>query len=1526
MTDFDYPASGEQSDVEALDLKRRAVVVAGMHRSGTSALARVLGLLGAALPEHPSGDAPDNPTGFWESLPIKEFNDEVLTAAESRWDDISAVPRDWFSSPVAASLLPRATALLTEEYRESPLFVLKDPRLCRLLPFWQQAFAATGVEAGYVLPLRNPLEVAASLKERDGFSTSKSLLLWLDYVLEAELWTRDRPRSLVRYEDLLRDWQGVTSRIAAELDLSWPKTGHRTQLEIERFLSLELRHHAYADHEVAARSDVAAWVKRAYGALLTLAAGEPDEEAEYAALDQVAAELRDADSAYGRLVAELELDRDEQGSRLRSEAAAAVEEQEHLREQLGALEQERSRLRVRLGALEEESGRLRSEAAAGSEEHDRLREQLRAVEEERSRLHSEAAAESQAQAQLRAQLGGLEEELERLRSEVAAGAEEHDRLREQWASVEGERGRLAEQLGALEQDRNELQQQLSALEGDRNELHEQLRALEEDRSRLHTDVLAASEAQSQLQRQLEAALEARAVYAEEARRGARRADDLVAARDEIERLNEQLRERLQAHSDDLRELGRARVELETRLVKFNSIRDDRDRLAAEMDRRLKVHSEDLRELGRVRTELETRSSQLDALTATRERLTIQLDELARDVEALELERSLLQEQLGDLQAEHAAVADELEAARHDVSSLASEVARERESARSQLLRAARERERLQGELEARVSEHSASLLELGRARTEVAMLQTELARRSLRGRLRRLRRWPLVRLYLLWAAVVPAGVRLRVRYASQLASWLLRPTPTRLRWVRAYFSLRRSGLFDYRYYVLRNPDVARARLNPLMHYLEHGAQEGRDASARFSTRAYLEHRPGLDPARRNPLYEALRAGDAALGAPALSPAGSAVEAPPEAQPEDAPDRRPADWRHPSATGVDVICLPIIDWHYRFQRPQQLATQCAAAGHRVFYAETKFHDTGDRVEVDPLVDGVWGVRLPGPAGLVIYKSQLDADELDAVVEALDDFRKEARISRAIVIVDLPFWAPVALEAARRFGWRVVYDCMDDHAGFLDDGFGSAAVRILIEENEEALLHRSDAVLTTSKLLHDRVRPIARRTLHVPNGTDFAHFNRTPATLALDPSLARPVVGYYGAISSWFDVELVEAAARARPHWSFALVGSTFGADVSALEKLPNVHLYGERPYHEIPSFLHDFDVACIPFKLNALTEATNPVKFYEYLSAGKPVVSVPLPELEPYGEHYYAARTADEFVAQVERALAEHSPQKASERVAFALENTWSARWKELDRLVRSWFGRVVIAVLSYDNAEYLRLCLESIWAKTEYPNFEVVVVQNGSDAEIDAYLAGESEVREKLRVLRPGSNLGFAGGNNLAVKLAGDAEYVVLLNDDTVVTEGWLTGLLRHLEDETVGIVGPVTNFTGNEAKIDVDYDGVDGLDAFAAEHARNHAGEAFDIKSLAMYCVAVRRSLYDSLGGLDERFEVGMFEDDDFAEAVREVGLRVVCAEDVFVHHWGRASFRRMSDTEYDALFAANKARFEEKWGRPWVAHTHRS
>jgi len=358
---------------------------------------------------------------------------------------------------------------------------------------------------------------------------------------------------------------------------------------------------------------------------------------------------------------------------------------------------------------------------------------------------------------------------------------------------------------------------------------------------------------------------------------------------------------------------------------------------------------------------------------------------------------------------------------------------------------------------------------------------------------------------------------------------------------------------------------------------------------------------------------------------------------------------------PSA--YDVVIFPIIDWGFRFQRPQQLATQFAHDGHRVFYLSTTFHQGGLAAHALGVGERIFEVQIPGPANFNIYRDEINKRLLNDLINAMDLFRRRNMIEHAVCIVQLPFWTPLAIAAQQRWGWKIVYDCMDEHAGFTTNN-------ATMLQHEETLVAQSDLVVTTSRKLYDKLALVSKRALALPNATDFEHFSR-PGPLHPLSKLEGPIIGYYGAISDWFDVEMVRTAAETRPDWQFVLVGDTFGADVSSLKSLANVHLPGEQPYAAIPSYLHQFDVAIIPFLLTPLTESTNPVKFYEYLSAGKPVVAVELRELEPYKDYFYPVRSQNEFVTQIETALREDSPEKVRTRMDFARRHTWLDRYKAL---------------------------------------------------------------------------------------------------------------------------------------------------------------------------------------------------------------------------------------------------------------------
>src|SRR5260370_30703031 len=135
----------------------------------------------------------------------------------------------------------------------------------------------------------------------------------------------------------------------------------------------------------------------------------------------------------------------------------------------------------------------------------------------------------------------------------------------------------------------------------------------------------------------------------------------------------------------------------------------------------------------------------------------------------------------------------------------------------------------------------------------------------------------------------------------------------------------------------------------------------------------------------------------------------------------------------------------------------------------------------------------------------------------------------------------------------------------------------------------------------------------------------------------------VIGFYGAIADWFDLELMTQVARLRPQYSSVLIGQVHLADISQLKALPNTYLLGEKPYSELPAYLRQFDVCTLSFRMNRLTQSVNPVQVYEYLSQGKPVVSVPLPELAPLSELLYFGSGPEEFASQLDPALAETHP-------------------------------------------------------------------------------------------------------------------------------------------------------------------------------------------------------------------------------------------------------------------------------------------
>jgi GT2 family glycosyltransferase len=252
--------------------KNQALIILGMHRSGTSALTGVLNRLGVDLGYHLLPQHATNQKGFWENGHIVQVNEKLLEALNTTWFNPAPFPKQWWAFENLMPLRDSLIKVLGYHFTACPLWGIKDPRLCRLLPFWKPLLTEMVSRLGFVIVLRNPHEVAASLARRDGLSSDVAVHLWLVTVLAAEQETRGFPRVFVTYDELLENGRAVVDKIGQNLNVNWPIAFEKVAVEIEPFLSRDLKHH----HEVR-RPDLdrklAAWSETVYKAFKAAADG-----------------------------------------------------------------------------------------------------------------------------------------------------------------------------------------------------------------------------------------------------------------------------------------------------------------------------------------------------------------------------------------------------------------------------------------------------------------------------------------------------------------------------------------------------------------------------------------------------------------------------------------------------------------------------------------------------------------------------------------------------------------------------------------------------------------------------------------------------------------------------------------------------------------------------------------------------------------------------------------------------------------------------------------------------------------------------------------------------------------------------------------------------------------------------------------------------------------------------------------------------------------------------------------------------
>lgn len=382
-------------------------------------------------------------------------------------------------------------------------------------------------------------------------------------------------------------------------------------------------------------------------------------------------------------------------------------------------------------------------------------------------------------------------------------------------------------------------------------------------------------------------------------------------------------------------------------------------------------------------------------------------------------------------------------------------------------------------------------------------------------------------------------------------------------------------------------------------------------------------------------------------------------------------------------GRDIVCIAPVDWEPIWNRSQQLMSRMPGSC-RVLYLEppatllSAFKDRSLWFKWRRWAEGARAaaenVYLYSPPVVLPFGSMFPWVNRLNQRWILFFVRRVARrlgFKNPLVWTYLPNSLPLALGLEPG---ALVYDCVDEHSEFT-----GLIDREAVLAMERDLLAGSDLVFTTAPGLYEAKKPYARNIYLVPNAADIALFSLADREETPVPGdvagLPHPLLGFVGVIHHWIDLDLIEYLALNRPEWSVAMVGPVgAGVSVDRLRALPNVHFLGRRDKEDLPGYLKAFDVCLNPFRKNNLTDRVNPLKLYEYLASGRPVVSVDMPGVAEFRDVIEIAGDYGGFLEAVERALESESPALKSRRLEAAGNNSWENRVREIIKLVNKVFG------------------------------------------------------------------------------------------------------------------------------------------------------------------------------------------------------------------------------------------------------------
>jgi len=380
---------------------------------------------------------------------------------------------------------------------------------------------------------------------------------------------------------------------------------------------------------------------------------------------------------------------------------------------------------------------------------------------------------------------------------------------------------------------------------------------------------------------------------------------------------------------------------------------------------------------------------------------------------------------------------------------------------------------------------------------------------------------------------------------------------------------------------------------------------------------------------------------------------------------------------------NIICFGFADWDNPFRTNQHHIMKRLAVQNRVLFVESlglrqPVFQKKDILRIfKRLIKGLRGIKKINE-NLYVYSPLVIPFHKFYLIRKLNNFiLKNAirKIQKKLSFTRPILWGyvPNIVDFKKFFDEKLtVYHCVDElSANPLIPG-------AVVSQKENELIKTADIVFFTSKPLYEKKKILNKNTYYLPNVADFEHFSKVWREKLNIPeeikNIKKPVIGFVGAISKYkIDFSIIEYILQTHRDWSLVFIGALGegekALDISNFSKYRNFYYLGPKPYSELPSYLSYFDVCIMPNLINEYTKNMFPLKFFEYLSTGKPVVAIDLPSLEEFRKYFYSATDKNSFVQKIEEALNESSVELKNQRIEIARQFTWEKRIEEMSEII-----------------------------------------------------------------------------------------------------------------------------------------------------------------------------------------------------------------------------------------------------------------